>query len=97
MVMSPIGQLNREVELSQAAKNFGHLARYIALGKGNSSTVISLAAQNRALPQIIDGLKAASTPGQASGGVWGSDLAPYVQLQDAFLASLRNVGTFDAL
>jgi hypothetical protein len=93
-----IGELNRDIELSQAAKNFIHVARLIALGKNNaSSATIALAEKNRMLPQIIEGLKAASAPGQTLGGAWGGELAPYTQLQDAFLLSLRNIGTFDAM
>jgi hypothetical protein len=96
-IAQQVGQLNRELELSQSAKNFAHLARYVALGKGNASMTLKLAEQSRALPQILDGLKAASAPGQTTGGAWGSDLAPYAQLQDAFLLSLRNVGVFDRM
>jgi hypothetical protein len=96
-IAQQVGQLNREIELSQSAKNFGHLCRYIAMGKGDSSTVIGLAEKSRALPQIIDGLKAASAPGQTLGGAWGGELSPYVQLQDAFLLSLRNVGVYDRM
>jgi hypothetical protein len=96
-IAQKIDQFGRDIELSQAAKNFGHMARWIALGKGDSSTVIGLAEKARALPQILDALKAASGPGSTMGGAWGTELAPYRQLADAFLLSLRNVGAFDAM
>jgi len=73
------------------------LAPHPLLARGNSSMAISLAEQSRSLPRIQDALKAASSPAQTSGGVWGGELSAYRQLADAFLLSLRNIGVFDRM
>lgn len=96
-IAQQVGRLVREQERDQSAKDFCHVAKCLMLGKGSVFAAIEVAKERRALPRIIETLeKAAVVPGATQSGSWGSPLAPYTQLADAFLASLRNVGVFDA-
>jgi hypothetical protein len=88
-----IGQLAIEKEISQGAREFCTLARYLALGRGDPHEAYRVAKQARASPSIEGILKAAVDSGST---ISWSALASYNQLADAFLASLRNLSIFDA-
>lgn len=95
-IAQKIGELARNQEMTQGAREFAHCARIIALAKGNTSAALGIAEQTRALPRIKEVLKSAVGEGRTSGG-WGGELAPFTQLADSFLLSLRNIGVFDAM
>src|SRR5262249_28133561 len=89
-----IGVLHREQETSQAKNEFIHLCRYVTIGGGWGPLALKLAQEARAMPRIQEVLKAAIEYGSTTN--WASNLVAYQQLQDAFLASLRNISIFDA-
>src|SRR5262245_14545714 len=88
-----IGQLAREQELTQRCAKFFDVARYVALDKGRIDAA-SLE-QNGASERIQQILKSVVAAGSTTG--WGQPLAPYAQLVDAFLLSLRSASAFDAM
>src|SRR5262245_58610323 len=94
-IAQEIGRLNREQEVTQGAREFAAVARLLTLHKGNLDLAFRDAERSRALPRIQDSLKAATTAGTTTGATWAQPLAPYAQVADAFLASLRNFGCFD--
>jgi hypothetical protein len=83
-----------ERETVTNARMFAHVAKWIALCKGSKSEAYMLAKQNRALPPIQAVLKAAADPGSTTG--WGSALAEFTGLADAFLTSLRAASIYQA-
>jgi hypothetical protein len=87
-----IGQLAREQELTQRCAKFFDVARYIALEK---DTIHDPAGQTAASKHIQQILKSVVAAGSTTG--WGQPLAPYAQLVDAFLLSLRSASAFDAM
>jgi HK97 family phage major capsid protein len=105
-VSHKIGQFYAGQETDRLAKMFIAAWRYTAMAKKDGDDPVRLATQARALPPIIDALKAmqggrvtqvikaATAAGTTTG--WGVDLAAYEILQDAFLASLRNISIFES-
>jgi Phage capsid family len=89
-----LGELAREKEVVTNARMFAHVAKWIALCKGSPSEAYNLAKMNRALPPILSVLKSATDPGSTTG--WGSSLAEFSVLADAFLVSLRSASIFEA-
>ena len=85
--------MSAEREVNLGARNFLHVARYVARNQGNWDLAAKDAQQNRALPHIVEALKTATTPGTTTG--WGQPLAPYAQLQSSFLAALRSASAFE--
>jgi HK97 family phage major capsid protein len=94
-IAQQIGRQVLEKETTIGAREFIHVARHLAMNQGNWDLAAKAAAETRALPRIQEVLKSAATPGTVSG--WGSPLAPYAQLQDAFLLSLRSVSAFEQM
>src|SRR5262245_61842588 len=87
-----IGQVAREQELTQRCAKFFDVARYVALEKDQIRDPAGQTAASKHIQQI---LKSVVAPGSTTG--WGQPLAPYVQLVDAFLLSLRSASAFDAM
>ena len=106
-VLQRMGQGNRDAEMAQGAREFCALARYIAMGRGSLINSVMVAKEMRALPRIQQVLEAAASSGfkvvskaavvAGSTSGWGEPLAQYTLMQDAFLASLRNVSCYDAM
>jgi len=93
-IAAQLGVLHREQETSQATNEFIHLCRYVTIGGGWGPLALKLAQEARAMPRIQEVLKAAIEYGSTTN--WASNLVAYQQLQDAFLASLRNISIFDS-
>jgi len=91
-VAQRIGQLAREQELTQRCAKFFDVARYVALEKDEIRDPAGQTAASKHIQQILKSVVAA---GSTTG--WGQPLAPYVQLVDAFLLSLRSASAFDAM
>jgi len=87
-----IGQVAREQELTQRCAKFFDVARYVALEKDE---ILDPAGQTAASKHIQQILKSVVAAGSTTG--WGQPLAPYAQLVDAFLLSLRSASAFDAM
>lgn len=90
-----IGQLARDQDISAKAQEFCHVARWLTVGKGQLANSINAAQSARATERIVEGIKASVGAGTTSDGTWAAPLN-YQELSDAFLASLRNFGVFDA-
>jgi hypothetical protein len=93
-IAQQIGRQVIERETATNAKLFCHVAKYIALCKGFKSEAYTMATQNRALPPIVRVLKSAADAGTITG--WGSSLADFTGLADAFLTSLRSASIYQA-
>jgi hypothetical protein len=94
-IAAQLGTLNREQTMATNAHEFTELARAIMSQKGN----VDLAekhVRDSGLPLIKtrEILKTAVQSGSLT-GTWGGELAPFTQVADAFLVSLRNFGVFD--
>jgi HK97 family phage major capsid protein len=94
-IRQQIERASIEKETANGAREFHHAIRRLAKNQGNPELAAAEASRDRALPRIVEFLKAASTPGTISG--WGSPLAAYAQLQDAFLLSLRSVSAYEQM
>jgi hypothetical protein len=94
-IMQVIGKLNRNVELSAQARDFAMMARFLLAAKGNLRDAATIATEQRASPRVVTTLKAAVAAG--SFGSWGAQLADAPLLASGFVASLANVGVFDAM
>jgi HK97 family phage major capsid protein len=90
-----LGEFARDKETANGAREFMHVARRLAKNGGNWDLALKEAQYDRALPRIQEVLKTAATPGTLAG--WGQPLAPYQQLQDSFLLSLRSVSAFEQM
>jgi Phage capsid family len=92
-----IGQLSDNLETRARVAEFMQVARLVTVS-GSSIEAKQLARQYRCTDRVIEALetRAAVPPGTVGDSTWGGPLAPYQLLADAFLASLRNVGAFDA-
>ena len=94
-MLQRLGQLNREQEINQRAKDFAHVARWLTLAAANRTDAVELAERDRAPPQIVQAVKAAVDAGSTTG--WGQPLAGYDTLAEGFLQSLRQASAFDAM
>ena len=84
-----------EQELNLRCAKFFEVARYVALEK-TRVTGNPAGAHEYALSDTIQQvLKSVIAAGSTTG--WGQPLAPYAQLADAFLLSLRSASAFDAM
>lgn len=95
---TPLRQLaaiNASMEINQKALAFAHVAKWLALGKGQTGNSLFEAQAARATPEVVEALKAAAQAGTTGDGTWAAPLA-YQALSDAFLVSLRNFGVYDA-
>ena len=92
-IAAQISQQVLERENSLNARNFAHAAKWLVIGEGNWELAYKRAKEARALPAILECLKAAAPPLGTSGA---SALVPYTTLANAFLLSLRSSALFDA-
>jgi hypothetical protein len=88
--------VDARTDQERAGTEFVHFAKYLMLAKGSLFGALELAEEKRALPRIKEVLKAAATAGTTTNSTWAAPLSAYTQIADGFLASLRNVGVFDA-
>ena len=88
-----LARQNRDIEISNKAKYFANVARWLMIGK-NTGNAVHAATGARARPEIIEAIKAASAAGTTTDGSFASPLV-FQELSDAFLLSLRNIGVFD--
>jgi HK97 family phage major capsid protein len=93
--LQQLARANREIEIDQRTKEFAHVARWLMLGKGNLGNTIYEAKAAHQNERVLEGIKAAAAGGTTSNATWAAPLA-YAEMADSFLASLRNVGVYDA-
>jgi HK97 family phage major capsid protein len=87
-----VGQLAREQELTQRCAKFFDVARFVVLENDRIHDPAGQTATSKHIQQILKSVVAA---GSTTG--WGQSLAPYTQLVNAFLLSLRSASAFDAM
>lgn len=76
--------------------DLARLARSVAVA-GNDYELDQLSAENKVPTRITDAVKvirSAVAEGRIDGATWGSELAPYTIIVNAFMDSLRNTGAF---
>jgi len=96
-IAARINQLVAEKETDRNTRCFALMAKYVALGKGDGiGGGLKLAERARALPKVVDALKAVAEVGTTGGSSWGDELV-VTTLSNAFLASLRTLSVFDAM
>ena len=88
-----IAQATRDTEMGNRARDFIHVAKWMALGRSYGNT-LALAQAGRASERIIDAIKAAANAGTTADGTFAAPLA-YAELADAFALGLRSTGVFD--
>jgi hypothetical protein len=62
-VLQRMGQVNRDAEVAQGAREFTALARYVAMGRGSLGNSLLIAKELRAVPRIQQILEAAANSG----------------------------------
>ena len=92
--LQTLARQNRDFETNTRTKYFWETARYFAMGNGVWSEALKLAKEYRAALPVVDAIKAAVDAGTTSNL---SALAPYRQLSDAFVLSLRQFSCFDRM
>jgi hypothetical protein len=95
-----VGEMVRNADDDKRVKWFMRACGYIARSRGSPLSAVALAQADRALPPIIDFLKAAvtlKTAVTAGDTTNQSELAPYRLLADPYIASVRSVSAFDAV
>ena len=82
------------IETSTRAKNFCEMARYFAFANGVWDNALKNAKKDGAPLPVINAIKSVVDAGSTTSL---SPLAPYRQLQDAFVLSLRQFSCFDRM
>jgi HK97 family phage major capsid protein len=95
MLAQRFDHLGTKKEVTQRCVKFFEVARYVALEKARVSGDPAVSYELDLSEGVRQVLKSAVSAGSTTG--WGQPLAPYTQLADAFLLSLRSVSAFDAM
>jgi hypothetical protein len=94
-VAERIGRVSIGVENATRCNEFFSGVRHLML---NNKSRADLAAQkSHASDRVVDFVRAAQTAGTTLTGHWGTELAKFQNLPQAFLGSLQGVSVFDTL
>ena len=92
-----LAHLNQTTETRARGAEFVHYARDLMLERGSVFAAVKTAEANRAMPRIVECLKAATTAGTTTDATWASPAAPYGAIVDGFLAGLAQSSAFDSM
>ena len=92
-----VARVQARIDTHNRAAEFVNYAKYLMLARGSVFAALKTAEHNKALPRIVECLKAATTSGTTTDAIWAAPLAPYGQMVDGFLSGLVNAGAFDQM
>jgi hypothetical protein len=96
-IAQQVAAIQTRIDANARASEFISFARFLMLERGSVFAALKTAEQNRAMPRVLEVLKAATSSGSTTDVTWAAPLAPYAQIVDGFLAGLVNAGAFDQL
>jgi hypothetical protein len=96
-IAAEIGRRAADIDMRRLSREFISYAKFLLDAKGQPGLAWETAKQNRALPRVVEILKAAVAAGGTDDPAWAGALSDYSAVAQAFLSSLAPFSAFDTV